>query len=93
MTPEETLREVKPKPKTREEMAEVLKNDGWKLVHQERFIRPAASFEIWGKRGNAYQIRLSWPLNGDCNGATTTEIEIDKALYMMAPAESVVVPE
>ena len=69
------------KPKSREELTALLQKEGWKLVWQESFFM--SSDEIWEKRGNPYQIRLSWPKDGDCNSATTTEIEIEKALHMM----------
>lgn len=69
------------KPETRAEMTSLLQSDGWKLVYSKLFF--TSSLEIWEKPGNPYQIRLSWPRNGDCNGATTTGIEIDKALHMM----------
>lgn len=69
------------KPKTRAELTALLKSEKWKLVYDEHHFTD--SMEIWKKPGNPYQIRLSWPLHGECNGATTTEIEIDKALHIM----------
>ena len=80
------------KTKTREEMEAMLKAESWKLVYSDRIFDPAnqinASVEIWEKHGNPYQIRLLWPRHGDCNGATTTEIEIEKALYIMGKGRS-----
>lgn len=70
------------KPKTREELAALLRENGWKLTYSEQFFM--SSFEIWEKRGASYQIRLSWPKNCDCDGSTTTEGEIDKAIRLMA---------
>lgn len=70
-------------PKSKEEMRTLLRTQGWKLVWQDSFLMPPTSAEIWEKSGEPYQIRLGWPLKGDCNGDTTTEIEIEKAMHMM----------
>lgn len=70
------------KPTTREELTALLSSNGWKLIYSERFT--TSSFEIWEKPRCAYQLRLSWPKDGNCNGATTVEGEIDKALRMIA---------
>jgi hypothetical protein len=70
------------KPTTREELTALLQANGWKMVVSEQYTMH--TFEIWEKRGVAHQIRLGWPKNGDCNGATTTEGEINKALKIMA---------
>lgn len=70
------------KPSSREDLTLLLRANGWTLTHSERYTMH--SFEIWEKPGVSHQIRLGWPKNGDCNGATTTEAEIDKALRVMA---------
>lgn len=71
---------------TREAATELLKTKGWKLIHSDTFIRPASSFEIWTKRGYHLQLRLAWPKNGDCNGATTMDIEIERVVSFVNDA-------
>lgn len=73
-------------PQTRDQVTALLQVSGWKLLRSERLTRPASDFEIWGLAGYPYQLRLSWPVEGDCNGATTTEIEISRALFRIRDA-------
>lgn len=69
-------------------METILRASGWELVYSDTFISPPSSFEIWEKQGASYQIRFSWPRGGDCNGATTIESEIDKAMKIMGLEEN-----
>jgi len=71
---------------TRDQVEAFLQLTGWKLISSERLSRPASDFEIWELAGYPYQLRLSWPVDGDCNGATTTEIEIHRALLRIRDA-------
>lgn len=74
---------------TQQQVTKYLLATGWELVYQERFQGPRSNHEIYSKKGYEYLLNLGWPVNGDCNGATTTEIEVHKAINRIADAEGI----
>ena len=70
-------------PRNREQTEILLHSQGWQKIRSEKLSRPDADFEVWTKDEYPYQLRLSWPVDGDCNGATTTEIEIYRAMHFI----------
>lgn len=74
------------KPTDRYSTETLLRAEGWELVACDRFANPLSDFQKWKKDGYPYLLRLAWPVGADCNGCTTLEIEICKALEMIRDA-------
>jgi len=52
-------------------------------------LHPASNVEKYSKKGYDYVLVLAWPTKGNCNGFTTTEIEVCKAINRIADSEGI----